>query len=89
MIDGLKPKAFKFYVWDSTPKNAGLGVRVGSSGSVAYVLKLNLPGKRSKWMTLKAATLADAKIEFLEELVRLGRGRPPKRSRETHSGKTL
>ena len=72
LISTLEPEAKQFYVWDT--KHKGLGVRVGSSGSVALVLKLSLPGKRSVWKTLEAATMSAAVVEFHELLAKHGRG---------------
>ena len=72
LIATLQPEAKQFYVWDS--KHKGLGVRVGSSGSVTFVLKLSLPGKRSVWKTLKASSLSAALVEYHELLAMHGRG---------------
>lgn len=78
VIRNLKPETRQFYVWDTRRK--GLGVRIGASGSVAFVVKLNLPGKRSVWKTLEAQNLDDAGIEYHELLSTFGRGEPlPKR----------
>jgi len=71
-VSGLKPEARQYYVWDL--KRTGFGVRVNASGGVAYVVKLNLPGKRSVWKTLKAKHLALAEVEYYELLVKFGRG---------------
>jgi integrase len=72
LIAGLKPEPKQYYVWDA--KKTGLGVRVGSSGSVSFVLKLSLPGKRSVWLTLEANTLSDAVVEYHEQMVKFGKG---------------
>lgn len=78
VISGLEPEPRQFYVWDTRRK--GLGVRIGASGTVAFVVKLNLPGKRSVWKTLEARTLEDAGIEYHELLSKFGKGEPlPKR----------
>ncbi len=78
VIAGLEPEPRQFYVWDTRRK--GLGVRIGASGTVAFVVKLNLPGKRSVWKTLDAKTLEDAGIEYHEMLSKFGKGEPlPKR----------
>jgi integrase len=82
LIASLEPEPKQFYVWDT--KRKGLGVRVGASGTVAYVLKISLPGKRSAWLTMKARTLADAGIEYHEILTKHGKGEPlPKRQADT------
>lgn len=78
VIASLEPEPRQFYVWDTRRK--GLGVRIGASGTVAFVVKLNLPGKRSVWKTLEARTLEDAGIEYHELLSKFGKGEPlPKR----------
>ncbi len=78
VIASLEPEPRQFYVWDT--RRTGLGVRVGASGTVAFVLKLNLPGKRSVWKTLDARTLDDAVIEYHDLLSKFGKGEPlPKR----------
>lgn len=80
-IAALKPEAKQFYAWDTRHK--GLGVRVGSSGSVAFVLKLPLPGKRSVWKTLESNTLSAAVVEYHDLLAKHGRGETlPKRQAE-------
>lgn len=61
-----------FYVWDV--KHKGLGIRVGTSGTRAYVLKIPLPGKRSKWLTLDATSLAEAITEYHDLLAKFGKG---------------
>lgn len=71
-IATLQAEAKQFYVWDK--KNRGLGVRVGSSGKVAFVLKINLPGKRSAWFTLKSSNAADAVTEYHALMVKFGKG---------------
>lgn len=71
LIDALEPEDRQFYVWDI--KRKGLGVRVGASGTIAYVMKLNLPGKRSKWLTLDAHNLEEAGIEYHETLTKFGK----------------
>lgn len=72
VIASLEPEPRQFYVWDTRRK--GLGVRIGASGTVAFVVKLNLPGKRSVWLTLKARTLEDAGIEYHGLMVKFGKG---------------
>ena len=72
LIATFQPEAKQFYVWDTRHK--GLGVRVGSSGSWAFVLKLSLPGKRSVWKTLEASTLSAAVVEYHDLLAKHGRG---------------
>ena len=72
LIASLQPEAKQFYIWDT--KHKGLGVRVGSSGSIAFVLKLSLPGKRSVWKTLEASSLSLALVEYHELLAMHGRG---------------
>lgn len=72
LVSGLQPEAKQFYCWDTKLK--GLGVRVGATGSVTYVLKLSLPGKRSVWKTLEAPTLSLAVVEYHDLLAKHGRG---------------
>lgn len=74
LIAGLEPGPVQFYVWDT--KDKGLGVRIGATGTVAFVLKLRLPGGRSKWLTLEAEKLEDARIEYLERRLDYGKGKP-------------
>jgi|GEM_PF-2050591 len=78
VIGSLEPESRQFYVWDTRRK--GLGVRIGASGTVAFVVKLNLPGKRSLWKTLEARTLEDAGVEYHGLLSKFGKGEElPKR----------
>ncbi len=71
VIAGLRPEPRKYYVWDL--KNSGLGVRIGVTGLVAFVLKVNLPGRRSKWITLKAKTFLEAVKEYHLKLADYGK----------------
>lgn len=81
LIASLEPGPVQFYVWDV--KDKGLGVRIGATGTVAFVLKLRLPGGRSKWLTLEAEKLEDARIEYLERRLDYGKGKPlPKRRQD-------
>ena len=78
VVAALDPEPRQYYVWDIRRK--GLGVRIGASGAVSYVLKVNLPGKRSIWKTLESKTLDEAGIEYHELLSKFGKGEPlPKR----------
>ena len=74
LVAGLEPEPRQYYVWEKDSKLTGLGVRIGASGSIAFVLKINLPGKRSVWKTLKAKTVEAARTEYHEELAKYGRG---------------
>ena len=80
LIAGLEPGPVQFYVWDV--KDKGLGVRIGATGTLAFVLKLRLPGGRSKWLTLEAETLEDARIEYLERRLDFGKGKPLAKRRQ-------
>ncbi len=81
VVDELPTTQLKYYLWDL--KHVGLGVRVGASGSKAFVVKINLSGKRSKWLTLKAETLEAAGIEYHDTLANYGKGKElPKRQTE-------
>lgn len=71
-IAALQPEPKQFYVWDL--KHKGLGVRVGSSGSRAFVLKLSLPDKRSLWITLEASSVSAAVVEYHDLMAKHGRG---------------
>ena len=72
VVAGLQPESHQYYVWDT--RRTGFGVRVNASGTVAYVVKLNLPGKRSVWKTLDSKDLANADIEYHQLMVKFGRG---------------
>lgn len=77
-IAEIKPEGHQYYVWDTRHK--GFGVRVGVSGHIAFVVKLNLPGGRSTWKTLESSDLSAAVVEYHELMAKFGRGESlPKR----------
>lgn len=80
LVEGLEPEPRQYYVWDL--KNKGLGVRIGATGTRAFVFKVPLPGGRSKWLTLEAETVAEAVEEYLQCRIDYGRGKEITKKRQ-------
>ena len=74
LIAALEPEGKQFYVWDTRHK--GLGIRIGATGTRSFVMKLTLPGKRSKWLTLAPDTVAEALVEYHSIQAKFGSGEP-------------
>ena len=81
LVETLEPGPVQFYVWDLRDK--GLGVRIGATGKRSFVVKVSLPGGRSKWLTLEAETVAEARLEYLQRRLDFGKGKgAPKKRQE-------